>query len=323
MDLQNYPNWNFKELNLIFGTDSEPFMLIVDQSGVSHFLAVPLDLRLKNHQSVARVSDDEVVLAGGVNYSFNSVSQSVFKFNLRTRRVTKLEKMANRKFFAEMVLFEGKLVSIAGREYGNDSVSIMPYCEAYNFDTETWESFPDLLVGRCNFSALVVDESLFVVGGIGGSSQSIDQIELFNRKKNKWEVLGIQLEQGLVGHLVFSRDKELLIMGGNKSASNGMCYRVDYSDGADLGDFRVSNLKKMNVLSKPIRVAGKILVLGGYHNHKFLVDLEKMKVSENKRKLNKFNELTKRIHDNCFQHFFLSKCSFLTAANSIKFANNQ
>ena len=35
-DLDNYQNWDFGKLNILFGTDSQPFTMFIDQKGKHH-----------------------------------------------------------------------------------------------------------------------------------------------------------------------------------------------------------------------------------------------------------------------------------------------
>ena len=310
---KNESNFDFSKMNIIFGTDAEPFIFIIDKNGVNSFLPVPLSLKLKNYQSVARLSKDEIIFTGGVNHTFNMISRSVYKLNLSTFKVSKLPKMNFRKYFSKLAVYNGRLISIGGRGYGNIDQAIISYCEEYNFLEKKWQHFPDLLVKRSNFDLMCVDDSMFVIGGIDDDSQLVSDIEKFNPIMNRWEVLGLRLTPGLTGHLSFIKGNNILVLGGNQSIPNGMILKADVSYGYDLAEFAVTNLKKKNVLAKAIVMGDYYYIFGGYHNHKFFVHRESLKVVQKSDLPENFLETISRFEKNGNKSVVWSKCSYLMA----------
>lgn len=286
-------------------------MFIIDQSGNSVCLGVPLSLRLENHQSVVRISKDELIFAGGVNYLFNSVRQTTYKFNFKTLKVEKLTGLIYQRFFAKLVFFNNRLIIIGGRAYGPDKEAILNYCEEYDFQENKWVTFPNINISRCNFAATTANNQLIISGGIGLDSKPIRELELFNFAKNRWEILGVKINDGINGHLSFCVDNQLYFFGAIQSIRHGKLIRIALGNGADLASPEVIKIKSKNVLSKSVIVDGDILVFGGYLNNKFVIDPKHFKVSTSNREIDKFKKLFKQINENCFQTFYWSKCSYV------------
>lgn len=304
-----YSEWEFEKLNIIFGTDSEPFMMFVNQEGLVHVMRVPLGVKLKNHQSIVRISGEEVLFAGGVNYLFNSVSSHSFILNLKTLLVRNLGGLSYRRFFAKIITLKKRIIIVGGREYGADREAILGYCEEYIETADKWERFPRLNVPRCNFSISVHGGKAIVIGGIGTNGKPIENLEVFSEKNDRWEMLGMSVRGGVIGHLSVSIYPELYIFGGVQKSPRGKLVIMDTSEGADQGEVKENSFPKKNVLSKSVVLGEKILILGGYHSNKFLFDTRLRNYTDSYSKINKYRPIFSAFREISHQNFNLSKCS--------------
>jgi hypothetical protein len=59
--------------------------------------------------------------------------------------------------------------------------------EKYNPETNTWTSIPNMRRQRENFSMVVINDTIFVIGGFDGMSCT-SNVEYFDDRKNKWFV---------------------------------------------------------------------------------------------------------------------------------------
>lgn len=307
--IEKYSEWEFEKLNVIFGTDSEPFIMFINENGLVHIRPVPLEVELKNHQSVVRISPDEVLFAGGVNYLFNSVAREAFIFNLRTLKVKRIGDLSYRRFFAKVIMLKDQIIIVGGREYGGDREAILGYCEEYLSHNDKWESFPMLNIGRCNFSFSIHNDKAMVIGGIGTNGKPIETIEVFSPKFYRWELLGLEVPGGVIGHLSVSLSHKLIVFGGVQKSQKGKIVELDTEKGADLGTVNIKQTHKKNVLSKSIILKDKILILGGYHSNKFIFNIKNLDISDEFNKLSPYRSVWQSFKNVSKQSFNLSKCS--------------
>lgn len=57
--------------------------------------------------------------------------------------------------------------------------------EAYNPNTNAWETVRPMLCPRSNFGISVINSCLFVVGGYNGNHTTME-VEFYNSQTNKW-----------------------------------------------------------------------------------------------------------------------------------------
>lgn len=310
-DLNNYKEWDFGKLNMLFGTDSQPFVIFVSEEGRATTLGIKCNMSLRNHQSVVRLDEDRLIFAGGVNYLFNHVTSKAYEYNIRTSKFTKIGNLLNRRFFAQIALVRGRLLVIGGRDYGSDDVSILRSCEEYNFGTKAWEETGYLNFARCNFASLVFQNDLYVFSGLARTSQLHNSIERFNFSKSVWEVLGLEVTQDMLGNLGFHKGDEILIFGGTRTWGAGSLIRLNMKYGADLGEPFYKRLSSKNALAKPIVLEKHVLVLGGFFPNVLMIDRESLKVIDDPGKVNAYKEVVGEIDKACMQSFRLTKCSFV------------
>lgn len=322
---ENYQHWDFRNLNMLFGTDAQPFVTFVSPDAQVATLGVKSNMSLRNHQSVVRLDAERLVFAGGVNYLFNHVTGKTFEYNIRTSKYRKMGSLINRRFFAQLVLTRGRLFVVGGRDYGNDEIAILGTCEEYNFGTNQWVQTASLNFPRCNFSALVFRDDIFVFSGLTKTSALLNSIERFNFDKGRWEVLGLQVTEDMLGNLSFSRGDEIVILGGTRSWGPGAVVRLDLSHGADLGETSVKKVTNKNALSKPVVLERHVLGLGGFFSHNVLFDKKALAVVDDAKELMPYKDVIDHIERLCMQSFRLTKCSFVlpldNAGNALQSPN--
>ena len=326
LNLDNYDNWDFKNLNMIFGTDSQPFITFVTKTGAILTTGTKMNMPLLNHQSVTRISKENLLFSGGVNHIFNYVADETYLYNIKTCTKTDLSYLINRRFFAQLVFVMGRVMIIGGRDYGNDIIAILKSCEEYDFQENKWKSIGDLNYSRCNFSSLVYQNKVYVFGGLSRDSTLISHIENYNFFKRRWEVIGLKLSEGLLGGLSFVKNNDILILGGSRDRGNGLVTKMNLEHGADIGTVETLILNKKNSLSKAMCLNEHVLVLGGFFVNQVLIDVQNFKVVEELRKINQYSNIIAHMENLCVQSFRLTKCSFVfpfdNSGNKLQKLNN-
>ena len=114
---------------------------------------------------MARISQNEVLFAGGINFSFKAICDDAFIYNLQTRKVKKVPNMKKIRYTFSLIKFKNFVYAIGGREYGSDKNAIFQDCERLNLDSMQWERIEGLNISRCTSNAFIYKDTLMVAGG--------------------------------------------------------------------------------------------------------------------------------------------------------------
>lgn len=216
-----FNNRNYANKNVIFGTDQEPFQLEIDSDtkDISIF-GIPTNLKLRNFQGCCRISENEVLLCGGINITFQRISSRAFIYNMATREVTFVADMRKMRYTFATAFVNGYFYVIGGREYGDDNSAIYVDCERFNMETRDWEYTNPLNIARCTSNCFVVNDQVYVAGGYCRNSKRTNTIETFNQKKNRWELLGMSLPSPLEASCFIKRNDEILYCAGRTDSGD-------------------------------------------------------------------------------------------------------
>jgi hypothetical protein len=58
----------------------------------------------------------------------------------------------------------------------------------YDPETDTWSPIPDMCMKRKCMATAVIDDRIFVIGGIDYESEPTNRVEYFNDEENEWFV---------------------------------------------------------------------------------------------------------------------------------------
>ena len=277
----NFQGIDFGNKNIIFGNDQEPFQLEVDcfTKGVSIF-PIPTKLKLKNFQGCCRISDHELFMCGGINVTFLKISSKSFIYNLKTREVQYVNDMNTVRYTFPLVYHKKHVYAIGGREYGDDSRSVLDKVERFSLEKMQWETIPSMNLGRCTSSSLVVDGQLYVFGGFCYDSKRTDTIEIFNEETWRWEVLGVFLPSPLEASTFIRKEEKVFFFGGRTNKGDT---KNNYWFTFGKGDFDViyaikTKLRHMSCLQKVVYVNNSFFILGGLDYSKInIVEGESLK----------------------------------------------
>lgn len=139
------------------------------------------------------------MFAGGVNHAFNWVENMCFTYNIMTNEIKCINSMQEIWFCFTLIKLGTYVYAIGGRQYGNNQSAIINDCEKYNLLTKRWEEMRSLNIPRCQHSAFIIHEKIYVSGGLTKDSEGTQYIEVLNPKKNRWEILGIQQPMKIMG----------------------------------------------------------------------------------------------------------------------------
>lgn len=129
--------------------------------------------------------DSAIYYAGGINES-KKISDSFFKFDLRTYKWEILPPLPTPRDHMRMEAVDGNLYAISGRK--DDMRYNLPCVEAFNTKTNTWSKKADIPTARGGFGSVVFNGKIYTFGGENVWS-SYDIIEEYDPENDSWRKL--------------------------------------------------------------------------------------------------------------------------------------
>lgn len=274
----SYQNRKYSTKNVIFGTDQEPFQMEIDSKTKDIVIEpIPTNLKLKNFQGACRISDNEVLMCGGINITFQRISSRAFIYNLNTREIKFIPDMRKMRYTFPVIMFKNHVYAVGGREYGDDKNAIYVDCERYSFEAQDWQYIANLNIARCTSNTFVVDDKLYIAGGYCRNSKRTDTIEVFNDVKNRWELLGMILPSPVEASCFIVRDTGVFYCAGR--TDTGDC-KFKYEFKLNRGDLEVvdkmaEELPYALCLQKMIYVEDAFFIFGSIEFNKINIIMSK------------------------------------------------
>ena len=257
---------DYKDLNVIFGTDSEPFQINIDRnSGEVHLLALSLKLRICHSQGCVRLNANELLFFGGTNKTEQRLVLKSFVYNLTSKEVTFKRYMSKGRHSVAWTRL-GKYVYVCGGKEGADvRTGTLTLCERYNLEKNEWEMMKSLNYGRANAGCFVFGDRVFVAGGILASGLKTETIEVYDNKISEWKAFGINLPARMSGMFILPTETVVFIGGGSILGRDSyQKYKLAFNK----GDLAVAekvqdSFKAESSENKYVYVKDKIVVFGG------------------------------------------------------------
>ncbi len=263
---KDYSKRDFSTKNFLFGTDQEPFHLEIDsQTGEVDVFPIPTRLDLKNFQGCCRISENELMFAGGINITFKKITAKTFKYDLKTRKVTLLPEMLQIRYTFPLHRLGNFVYAIGGREYGADNIAIINLCERFNLADQVWEMMPSLNIPRCTSNSFIYQDNLFIAGGFCKNKKRTDTIEVFVQKKKQWEVLGMKLPHPIEASIFLNLKDTIFFVAGRKdiSGDTNSKYKFNLDEGDLAEPEQLGDLGFSICLHKIFKVRDTFVVFGG------------------------------------------------------------
>ena len=180
-------------------------------------------IKLKSHRfqssSRAVIIGDSVIVSGGLKNS-----KFAFKINISTCAATKLQEMNKGRAWHTMLVHSHRLFVIGGRDEEKKTLSECESINCLNCEilNEIWNPEESLEIGRENATAVSLNDSIFIFGGVCKSGNKwvlTDTIERF--RQNAWQKLETRLNPpaSCMGIVAYT-DNEIWLVGGSLEKGN-------------------------------------------------------------------------------------------------------
>ena len=104
---------------------------------------------------------------------------SVEVFNPETNRWKEIAEMPAPKAFHTASVIDGKIYVIGGGFQGNDEFKYLSTVEVYDPETDRWTQEPDMPIGRWAHRAEVINENIYIFGGVSAVLRPLTMIEVY------------------------------------------------------------------------------------------------------------------------------------------------
>ena len=181
-----------KRRNYIFGTDEFPFCFYLHRDNLeSKVKSVPLDLPLKSEQGITRIAYNLIFFCGGRDFANKTVSDNAMIYNLSEKEVTKIEPMRDKKYRFGILFYENQIWIAGGITHDK---MVVATCQVYCLLNSSWKNdTPDLKNPRLNPIFYQIKNELYIGGGFDQAGNHIHLIEKFDKTKNNWVLLEMQM----------------------------------------------------------------------------------------------------------------------------------
>lgn len=206
---------------LMIGKDSLDTEVMIDvdisESGSVSFKKTPIPHKLPSFKGmgILFISEDFILLTGGLGNNNTFVSNGAVRYNHKTGEVKKLPSMITSRYHHAVTYFNEQLYVLGGRTYGALPDCLLTQCEMLDISNEKWVSIPPMVYKRSCFSALVYQGKIFAFGGYTKEKKRTRKIEYFDPEMNIWCIYHLKLYYGLEGAaFIAGGNDELLVLGG-------------------------------------------------------------------------------------------------------------
>jgi kelch-like protein 10 len=143
-------------------------------------------MRVERKGASATALNGKIYIVGGKSYDGTLKSAEVY--DPRTNLWALISDMRIERAYLSCVAFRGCVYAIGGATELSLFLSIYVSWrsgEKYDPETDTWSPIPDMSMERCDMATAVIDDKIFVFGGID-HNRSTNRVECFNDEENEW-----------------------------------------------------------------------------------------------------------------------------------------
>lgn len=250
----------------IFGQNNSNANFIIAFDRIKHELVrqdAPRGVDFFNYSGTVMKNESTIIVCGGINHALNNITKKCYELNLKTMTATALPEMVRERYTFPIVYKNNKIYVLGGRQYGNDDVSIINFCEVFSYETRQWTSIAPMNKRRCTASCFVYNDQIWIVGGYSGPTHRTRKIEKYNEKEDCWETVPFKLYAGFdAANLLTTDEPDQFIVLGGKYANDSSKSVFKY-DMASKTVLNISKLHYSNLITKSVRLdSGQYLNVG-------------------------------------------------------------
>ena len=143
-----------------------------------------------NRKGMAAVVLDSSIWIIGGSEKMNSALRTVAKYDpLHDKWGANGPSMGHARDNPTAQVLDGKIYVFGGR----DGHSVIDEVEMFDPQNGAWETVASMPMPRFSMASVVVDSSIWLIGGSLSNNNSSDQIDIYNPQNNEWRTLSAKL----------------------------------------------------------------------------------------------------------------------------------
>ncbi|KRX06424.1 hypothetical protein PPERSA_05037 [Pseudocohnilembus persalinus] len=293
-----YPNF------FIFGSETNRFILKLKLNAKEvKSKKVPENLALFSYQGLIKLQNktENYFLTGGITDDIQKPQKICQIYDAKKNSVEKLPDMPEPRWAAQLLQKDHFIYVIGGRLNGVEDSYITNTCLRFDLQLKEWVKIANMNKKRSLSCVKIINDKIIIAGGINENGLRLQSFEVYNEKFNVWEMMGLELYQGLeASQMIEIKQQEshmLLFLGGRTDQGDQIQVQgLDIKNGFDISiPVQAGNMQIERRCHKILNLNNNsYLIFGGsiFRNYsvEYLVYDEKKKQLINSKKLNKFIE---------------------------------
>ncbi|XP_054153324.1 kelch-like protein 18 [Oppia nitens] len=203
-------------------------------------------------------NNPQIYVCGG--YDGQQFYSQCYKLDILLNNWSKdslLDHMIHSRYHLKLIQFDNKLYSIGGRQDISTN-----WVETYDTRNNLWAVVSPLNIKRYGLGAAVINNTIYVCGGLNTNELSIKSCEYFTRETNEWMFTNPMLTARDFHELV-AHEGCLYAIGGNSNNNNQSVNTVEKYEHSSQTWEQVANMTSARSSFGAISFMGKIYVCGG------------------------------------------------------------
>lgn len=201
-----------------FGDSNHPDLILTYDFAKDKWArrSCPSNLVLQSYSVGIGLNDGTILITGGLNSSFTSVSGSAYLYSQEQETATEKASLVYSRYTHALAHHGNFVYAIGGRSING----VLDSCERYSITFNKWEKIAKLNQRRCTQPAVVHEDTyIYVFGGYEGSGR-IDSIEQYDIANDIWNLLRIKFPLSVEAETATLISKnEVLILGGHDNSA--------------------------------------------------------------------------------------------------------
>ncbi|XP_076370000.1 beta-scruin-like isoform X2 [Tachypleus tridentatus] len=172
-----------------------------------------------------------VLVAGGINPSYPTEylnSAAMFVFNLLQNKWQYFGIMMEPRSYHAACFFQGKLYIIGGYnplECVDGRMQATVSTLEMNISTKRWRRRADMRFPRAHHGIIVVDEKIFVFGGMDSVGNILASVEMYEPQQDSWSLLPA-IPEPVMGAAITSNNGLIYVIGGVTTTMKDHCKKM-------------------------------------------------------------------------------------------------
>jgi len=201
------------------------------------------------------IVDDKIYVIGGIT-SFSSITKKNEVYDPATNTWSEKTSIPTLRNRSAIVTMDSLVYVIAGAGSSSNIWQNIGTVECYNPKTDTWKTKSNLPIKPLKPGAVVVNNTIVVLGGMDANNNSLSTVLIYNKENDSWKSITPLPKVNYVGAFA-SVGNKIYVIGGSNSTPTETYYSDVYegtlTDSVPTSVNTFKSEENLNIFPNPIR----------------------------------------------------------------------